>query len=88
VGCKGYKYKGTKIQENQGQSFVSGEQLKNIWYSQCLKVWRWRENSAKEKGAVRVKCTWCRQRDMVVEVSKENGKRNLCLECKTGKKQL
>jgi len=34
----GYKYKGTKMQENWGQGFVSGEQLKNIWYSQCLEV--------------------------------------------------
>jgi len=29
----GCEYKGTKIQENGGQSFVSREQLKNIWYS-------------------------------------------------------
>jgi len=26
------------MQENWGQGFVSGEQLKNIWYSQCLEV--------------------------------------------------
>ena len=57
VESGGYKYKDTKIQENQGQSFVSGEQLKNIWYSQCLEVWRQRENSAKERRAVKVKCT-------------------------------
>ena len=33
VEYRGCKYKGTKTQENQGQGFVSGEQLKNIWYS-------------------------------------------------------
>ena len=33
VECGGYEYKDTKMQENQGQGFVSGEQLKNIWYS-------------------------------------------------------
>jgi len=38
VECRGCKYKGTKTQENQGQGFVSGEQLKNIWCSQCLEV--------------------------------------------------
>jgi len=42
---------------------------------------------AKEKGTVKVKYTQCRQRDMVVGVSKEDRKRILCPECGTGRKQ-
>ena len=76
VECRGYEYKGTKIQENQEQVFVSRKQLKNIWYSQCLEVWKQRENSAKERGVVKVKCTQCGQRDMVVEVFKKEQKEN------------
>ena len=35
VECGGCNYKGTKTKENQGQGFVSGERLKNIWYESC-----------------------------------------------------
>jgi len=86
VECGGYEYKGTKIQENQGQGFVSGEQLKNIWCSQYLEAWKWRENSAKEKGAVKVKCTQCGQRDTVAGVSKEDRERILYPEYGTERK--
>jgi len=30
VKYRGYDYKGTKTQENQGQGFVLGEHLKNV----------------------------------------------------------
>ena len=81
------QYKGTKIQKNWGQGFVSGEQLKNIWYSQCLEAQRQRENLAKERRAVKVKYTQCGQRDMVAKVSKEDKKRILCPEYRMGRKQ-
>ena len=84
---RGCKYKGTKTQENWRQGFVSGEQLKNIWYSQYLKVQRQRENLAKEKEAVKVKCTQCGQRDTVAGVSKEDRERILYPECGTERKQ-
>jgi len=35
-----YDYKGTKTEENQGQSFVSGERLGNVWYKHCIKAWK------------------------------------------------
>jgi len=56
VECRGYNYKGTMTHKNQGQGFVSGKQLRNVWCSSCLKAWKWRENTAEERGAVVVKC--------------------------------
>jgi len=40
----------------------------------------------KERGAVGVKCTQYKQKDIVEEVLEKNRKRILCLECGTGKK--
>jgi len=42
---------------------------------------------AKERGAVKVKCTQCRQRDTVAGVSKEDREKILCPECRTERKQ-
>jgi len=36
----GCNYKGTKIHKNQRQRFVSGKQLRNVWYRSCLKAWK------------------------------------------------
>jgi len=41
---------------------------------------------SKKRGVVRVKYTQYRQKDIVVRVLKENGKRILCPEYGTGKK--
>ena len=38
VKCRGCNYKGTKIHENWEQEFISGEHLRNVWYSSCLEV--------------------------------------------------
>jgi len=38
VECGGYNYKDTKMHENQGQGFISGEHLRNIWYSSYLEA--------------------------------------------------
>jgi len=39
VECRGCDYKGTKTQENQGQGFLSKEQLCNMWYGECKEIW-------------------------------------------------
>ena len=87
VEYKGYNYKDTKIQENQGQEFVLEEHLRNVWCSSCLKAWRWRENTAREREAVNIKCSWCRRKDTVEKISKEDRKKILCPEYRTGRKQ-
>jgi len=33
--CRGYDYKGTKTQENQGQGFLSKRQLLHMWCESC-----------------------------------------------------
>ena len=83
-GCNN---KGTKAHENWKQGFISGEYLRNMWYSTCLEAWRWRENTAREKGVVNVKCSWYRRKDTVEEISEEDRKRILCPECRTRRKQ-
>ena len=87
VECKEYNYKGTKTHKNQGQGFISGENLINIWYSSCLEVWRWRKNTAREREAVNVKCSWYGRKDTVKRISEENRKRILCPGYGTGRKQ-
>jgi len=37
---------------------------------------------------VNIKCSQCGRKDIVERISKKNRKRILCLECRTGKKQL
>jgi len=39
VECRGYDYKGMKMQENQEQGFLGKEQLHNIWYGGCKEAW-------------------------------------------------
>ena len=63
----GCNYKGMKIQENQKQGFVSGEQLRNIWCDKYLRAWKWR-NAEEEAGrGMRVKYTKCSRKDTVVD---------------------
>jgi len=40
VECGECNYKGTETQENKGQGFVTGEQLNNICYQNCLEAWK------------------------------------------------
>jgi len=59
-----------------------------VWCSSCLKAWKWRENTAEERGAVVVKCSQCRRKDTVKKIPEKDRKKILCLECGTEKKQL
>jgi len=43
---------------------------------------------ARERGAVNVKCSQCKRKDIVKKILEKDRKRILCLECRTGKKQL
>ena len=88
VECGGCNYKGTKTYKNQGQGFVSGKQLRNIWCSSCLKAWKWREDTAGEREAVVVKCSQYGRKDTVEKIPEKNRKKILCLEYRIGKKQL
>jgi len=38
VECRGCNYKDTKMHENWEQGFISGEHLRNVWYSSCLEA--------------------------------------------------
>ena len=87
VECGGYNYKDTKMHKNQEQEFISGEHLRNIQYSSCLKAWRWRENIARERGTANVKCSQCKRKDTVERISEKNKKKILCPEYSTGRKQ-
>ena len=87
VECGEYNYKGTKMYENQGQGFISGEHLRNVWCSSCLEIQRWRENTARERRAVNVKYSQYRRKDIVERISEKDRKRILCLEYRTGRKQ-
>ena len=44
-------------------------------------------DTARERGTVNVKCSWCKRKDTVEEILEEDRKRILCSECETGKKQ-
>jgi len=87
VECGGYNYKGTKTHKNWEQGFISGKHLRNVWCSSCLEVWRWRENTVKEREVVNVKYSQCRRKDTVEGILEENRKRVLYLGYGTGKKQ-
>jgi len=52
VECRGCEYKGTKTQENKGQSFLEKAQLCNMWCGSCKEAWNWREREA-ESGRVK-----------------------------------
>ena len=87
VECRGCDYKGTNIHKNQGQGFISGEQLRNIWCDSCLKAWKWRRDTTGERGAVDVKCSQCGRKNTVKRILEKDRKKILCPECGTGKKQ-
>jgi len=88
VECGGYSYKGTKTHKNQGQGFISGEHLRNVWCSRCLEAWRWRENTARERKVVSVEYSWCGRKDTVEGTPEKDRKRILYPEYGTGRKQL
>ena len=75
------------MQGNQEQEFVSGEHLRNMQYSSCLKAWRQRENTARERGAVSIKYRQCGRKDIVEGILEEDRKKILCSEYRTGRKQ-
>jgi len=56
-------YESTKTKENQEQSFVFRERLRNIWCENCLEVWKWRNNEVESK----VKYTKYKRKDTIVE---------------------
>ena len=58
-----------------------------MWYSSCLKAWKWREDTAGEREAVVVKCSQYGRKDTVEKIPEKNRKKILCLECGMGKKQ-
>ena len=88
VECRGCDYKGTKMEENQGQGFLSKGQLCNMWCGSCKEAWNWREEEAKGGRAERVKCGACGDKDAVVGGEVERNERGevFCPPCRTGKK--
>ena len=87
VECREYNYKDTKIQRNQEQGFVSGEYLRNIWYSSCLKAWKQRENTTRKREAVSIKCRQYGRKDTIEGISEKDRKKILCSEYRTRRKQ-
>jgi len=65
VEYRGCDYKRTKTQENQGQGFLSKEQLRNMWCGGCKKAWDWRNKEAACEKAEKVKYSACEGKDMV-----------------------
>jgi len=88
VECRGCDYKGTKMEENQGQGFLSKGQLCNMWCGSCKEAWNWREEEAKGGRAERLKCDACGGKDAVVggEVERNEKGEVFCPPCRTGKK--
>jgi len=87
VECRGYDYKGTKTQENQGQGFLSKKQLSHMWYEGCREAKEWREKEAQSGRAERVVYSTCDVRDAVKERVERNERREIfCPPCRTGKK--
>jgi len=82
VKCRGYEYKGTRTEENQGQEFISRKQLRNLWCRSCLEAWKWR----KDGGGCKVKCVKCERNNTIKGRKLEEGK-ILCPKCRTGKKK-
>ena len=81
-------YKGTKTQENQGQGFLSKEQLCNMWCGRCKEAWNWRNREVENGRAERVKCSTCGGKDAVVGEKVERNEKGevFCPPCRTGKK--
>ena len=86
VECGGCNYKGTKIEKNQEQDFVSREKLRNIQYKSCLETQKWRNNEAESKVKY---IKYGRKNTIVEEEISEEERRNIWyLEYKTKRKQL
>jgi len=88
IECRGCNYKGTKTQENRGQSFLSKEQLCNMWCENCNEVWNWREREAESGRAERVKYSVYGGKDAVVggKVERNEKGKVFYLPYRTGKK--
>jgi len=87
VECCGCDYKGTKMQENQEQGFLSKRQLLHMWCEGCREAKEWREREAQSGKAERVVCSACDVRDVVKERVERNKRGEIfCLPCRTGKK--
>jgi len=85
VECGEYEYKGTKTEENRGQEFLTGKQLRNLWCRRCLEVWKQR----KSRGESKMECAKCGREDTIIgrKMSKEEKGKVLCPECRTGKRK-
>jgi len=83
VECGRCKYKSTRTEENQGQGFISGKQLRNLWCGSCLEAWKLRKDGEECK----VEYVKCGRNDMIKGRKLEEGK-ILCPECMTGRKKL
>jgi len=88
VECGGCNYKDTKTYKNQGQGFIPGEQLRNVWYDSCLKAWKWKRDMAEKREAVDIKYSQCRRKNIVEGIPEKDRKKILCPEYGTGRKQL
>ena len=89
VECRGYDYKGMKMEENRGQGFLGKVQLSNIWCGGCKEAWNWRDREAESGRAERVKCSTCGGKDTVIWKMERNEKGKIfCLPCRTGRKTL
>ena len=88
VECRGCDYKGTKTQKNQGQGFLSKEQLCNMWCGRCKEAWNWRDREVENGRAKQVKCSACRGKDAVVGEKVERNEKGevFCPPCRTDKK--
>ena len=88
VECRRCDYKGTKIQENQGQSFLGKEQLYNMWCGGCKEAWNWREEEAKNDRAERMKCSVYGGKNVMTGKKIERNKKGevFCPPCTMGKK--
>jgi len=88
VEYRGCNYKGTKTEENRGQSFLGKVQLSNMWCGGCKEVWNWRNGEAEERRAEKVKCSTCGGKDAVIgeEVERNEKGEIFCPPCRTGKK--
>jgi len=81
----GCKYKGTKTEENRGQGFITGKQLRNLWCGRCLEAWKQRKNREGSK----IECVKCGREDIIIgrSVSKDEKEKVLCPEYRTGEKK-
>jgi len=77
------EYKGTRTEENRGQGFISGKQLRNLWCGRCLKAWKRR----KDRGGYKVEYIKY-GRNNTIKGRKLEERKILYPECRIGKKKL